>query len=99
VDFSFVRATVKHLYGSDGHESEDPIVIMKLMQLLFFGHISSERELMRIVGERMDYLWFLKMDLDDTVGTIANRFHPTKCWHECAAVVFKRSLIELFVEH
>jgi transposase len=67
VDFSFVREAVKHLYGNDGHESEDPIVIMKLMLLLFLENISSERELMRIVGERIDYLWFLKMDLDDEI--------------------------------
>ena len=57
VDFRFVRDEVKELYGSDGHESEDPIVIMKLMLLLFLDNVSSERELMRIVAERMDYLW------------------------------------------
>jgi len=99
VDFSFARAAVKHLYGNDGHDSEDPIVIMKLMLLMLFGHISSERELMRIVAERMDYLWFLKINLDEAVGTTAHRFHPTKCWHARAAVAFRRSLIELFVEH
>jgi transposase len=37
VDFSFARAAVKHLYGNDGHGSEDPIVSMKLMLLMFFG--------------------------------------------------------------
>jgi len=67
VDFRFVRERVKDLYGKDGHESEDPIVIMKLMLLLFLDNISSERELMRITGERLDYLWFLKMDLDDEI--------------------------------
>jgi transposase len=67
VDFRFVREKVAALYGKDGHESEDPIVIMKLMLLLFWDNISSERELMRIVGERLDYLWFLKMDVDDEI--------------------------------
>src|SRR5580765_1108259 len=67
IDFRFVREKVGELYGKDGHESEDPIVIMKLMLLLFMDNISSERELMRIVGERLDYLWFLKMDLDDEI--------------------------------
>jgi len=67
VDFRFVRDEVKDLYGSDGHESEDPIVIMKLMLLMFLDNVSSERELMRIVGERMDYLWFLRFDLDDEI--------------------------------
>jgi transposase len=67
VDFGFVREKVQHLYGRDGHESEDPIVVMKLMLLLFLDDINSERELMRIVGERLDYLWFLKMDLDEEI--------------------------------
>jgi len=67
VDFRFVREKVGGVYGKDGHESEDPIVIVKLMLLLFWDNISSERELIRIVGERLDYLWFLKMDLDDEI--------------------------------
>lgn len=67
IDFSFVRSLVAGFYGKDGHESEDPIVIMKLMLLLFFDNISSERELMRIVGERLDYLWFLELDLDSEI--------------------------------
>jgi transposase len=67
VDFRFVREKVKDRYGKDGHESEDPIVIMKLLLLLFLDNVASERELMRIVGERLDYLWFLKMDLDDEI--------------------------------
>jgi len=61
IDFSFIRKSVADFYGHDGHESEDPIVIVKLM-LLFMDDVSSERELMRIVEERLDYLWFLEMD-------------------------------------
>lgn len=67
VDFGFVREQVKGCYGKDGHESVDPIVIMKLMLLLFLDDVSSERELMRIVGERIDYLWFLGFDLDEEI--------------------------------
>jgi transposase len=67
VDFEFVRPAVASFYGQDGHESEDPIVIVKLMLLLFLDDVASERELMRIVGERLDYMWFLEMDLDDEV--------------------------------
>ena len=39
VDFGFVRRSVVHTYGHNGHESEDPIVIMKLMFLLFFEDV------------------------------------------------------------
>lgn len=80
IDFSFVRAKVEGLYGRDGHESEDPIVIAKLMLLLFMDDIASERELMRIVAERMDYLWFLGFDLDDEIPNHSVLSKARKRW-------------------
>jgi transposase len=67
VDFAFVRIAVAPFYGRDGHQSEDPIVIMKLMLLLFLDDVASERELMRMVAERLDYLWFLEMEVDEEI--------------------------------
>jgi transposase len=80
VDFGFVRKRVAGFYGKDGHESEDPIVIMKLMLLLFMDNVSSERELMRIVGERLDYLWFLEFDLDDEIPNHSVLSKARKRW-------------------
>jgi IS5 family transposase len=65
VDFSFVRREVASLYGRCGHESVDPIVILKLLFLLFYEDIKSERALMRDLRHRMDWLWFCGYDLDD----------------------------------
>jgi transposase len=67
IDFSFVRAETARFYGSNGHVSVDPVVILKLMFLLFYDNVASERELMGIVAERLDYLWFLGCGLDDAV--------------------------------
>jgi transposase len=64
VDFSFVRPQVEHFYGSRGNPSIDPIVLMKLMLILFLENIPSERELMRRLPERLDWLWFCQYDLD-----------------------------------
>jgi transposase len=80
MDFSFVRERVAVFYGRDGHESEDPIVIMKLMLLLFLDDVHSERELMRIVGERLDYLWFLGFDLDDEIPNHSVLSKARKRW-------------------
>jgi transposase len=80
IDFGFVRKRVASFYGEDGHESEDPIVIMKLMMLLFLDNVSSERELMRIVGERLDYLWFLEFDLDDEIPNHSVLSKARKRW-------------------
>ncbi len=67
VDFSFVRQEVKDCYGYNGHVGLDPEVILKLIFLLFWDDIRSERELMEILPERLDYLWFLGYSLDDDV--------------------------------
>lgn len=64
VDFSFVRSTVAHLYGDVGNPSVDPIVLLKLMLISFLENISGERELMRRLPERLDWLWFCEYDLD-----------------------------------
>jgi len=67
IDFSFVRAEVAACYGANGNESVDPELILKMMFLLFYEAIKSERELMRIIPERLDYMWFLGYGLDDTI--------------------------------
>lgn len=45
IDFSFIRSEVKDLYGYNGNQSIDPTVILKLMFLLFYENIKSERAL------------------------------------------------------
>jgi transposase len=67
IDFSFARAEVEHTYGHNGNVSVDPVVILKMMFLLFLDNIASERELMQIIPERLDYLWFLGYGLNDQV--------------------------------
>ncbi len=67
IDFGFVREEVAHCYGKNGNESVAPEVILKMMFLLFFDDIKSERELMEVIGERLDYLWFLDYGLDEKI--------------------------------
>lgn len=67
IDFSFIRAEVATHYGHNGHVSIDPAILLKMMFLLFFDDIASERELMKIIPERLDYLWFLGYGLDDPI--------------------------------
>ena len=67
IDFGFVREEVAQFYGTKGNVSVDPEVIMKMMFLLFFDDVASERELMKVIAERLDYLWFLGYGLDDEI--------------------------------
>src|SRR5437867_5435715 len=67
IDFGFVREEVAHCYGEKGNVSVDPVAILKMMFLLFFDDVPSERELMKIIAERLDYLWFLDYSLDEEI--------------------------------
>lgn len=67
LDLSWVRQEVAHCYGRNGNVSVDPVVLVKMMLLLFLDNIPSERELMGIIRERLDYLWFLGYGLDEEV--------------------------------
>jgi transposase len=67
IDFSFARSEVEHVYGRNGNVSVDPAVILKMMFLLFLDNVPSGRQLMEIIPERLDYLWFLGYGLNDSV--------------------------------
>jgi len=67
LDLSFVRPAVEPFYGHNGHVGTDPVILVKMMLLLFLDDVPSERELMGVIPERLDYLWFLGYGLDDEV--------------------------------
>jgi len=65
IDFTFVRTKVQGLYGKNGNESIDPAVVLKLIFLLFYENIKSERALASQLPLRLDWLWFCDYDIDD----------------------------------
>jgi transposase len=67
VDFDFTYDLVQKRYGRKGNVSVPPPVILKLMLLLFLYDVPSERELMRTLPYRLDWLWFLGYDLDSVI--------------------------------
>jgi len=67
VDFDFSYQEVAGRYGTNGNVSVPPPVVLKLMLLLVFYNVRSERELMATVPERLDWLWFLGYDLDTDI--------------------------------
>jgi transposase len=67
IDFQFIYKEVRDQYGSRGNVSVPPPVILKLMFLLVFYNVRSERELMETVPERLDWLWFLGYTFDSAI--------------------------------
>ena len=67
IDFDFIYREVADKYGFNGNVSVPPPIILKLMLLLVFYNVRSERELMDTLPERLDWLWFLGYDLDSEI--------------------------------
>jgi len=67
IDFDFIYAQVRDSYGDNGNVSVPPPVILKMILLLIFYNVRSERELMNTIPLRLDWLWFLGYDLDDEI--------------------------------
>jgi transposase len=62
-----VRELVAHCYGDRGHESIDPVVLLKLYLITYLENVRSERELVRHLAFRLDWLWFCGLDLDSPI--------------------------------
>jgi transposase len=67
LDLNFSYDEVRDRYGNNGNVSIPPPVILKLMLLLVFYNVRSERELMDTLPERLDWLWFLGYDIDNDI--------------------------------
>lgn len=80
IDFDFAYNEVKDLYGNNGNISVPPPVILKLMLLLVFYNVRSERELMDTLPERIDWLWFLGYDFDSEIPNHSVLSKARKKW-------------------
>ncbi len=65
LDLAFVRDLVQDAYSEVGRPSIDPVVFFKLQLIMFFEGLRSERQLLRVVGERLSLRWYLGYDLTE----------------------------------
>src|SRR4051812_47760428 len=65
LDLSFVREWTRELYAGTGRPSVDPVVFFKLQLILFFEGLRSERQLMRVVADRLSLRWYFGYDLTE----------------------------------
>jgi transposase len=98
IDFNFVYKEVQDKYGKKGNVSVPPPIILKMMFLLFFYNVSSERELMRTIPLRLDWLWFLGYDIDDEVPHHSVLSKARKRWGKELFYKFFIKIVEQCVE-
>ena len=95
IDFDFIYQEVNECYGHNGNVSVPPPVILKLMLLLIFYNVRSERELMDTIAERIDWLWFLGYDLDSEIPNHSVLSKARKKW---GAEIFKSFFERIVVQ-
>lgn len=98
IDFDFSYAAVKNSYGNNGNVSVPPPVILKLMLLLVFYNVRSERELLDTLPERLDWLWFLDFDLDSNIPNHSVLSKARKRWGSEVFESFFKRIVEQCVK-
>jgi transposase len=87
LDLRFVRDLVRDRYAPSGRPSIDPIVFFKLQLVLFFEGLRSERQLMRVVADRLSLRWYVGYDLTDA---LPDHSSLTRIRERFGLVVFRR---------
>lgn len=98
VDFDFIRAEVAPLYGRNGHVSLDPTLVLKMMFLIFYENVRSEREFMRQLPMRLDWLWFLELELDSAVPNHSVLSKARRRWGEALFETFFERVLDGCIE-
>src|SRR5215212_8675638 len=87
LDPGFVRDLVRDTYAEAGRSSIDPVVFFKLQLVMFFEGIRSERQLMRVVADRLSLRWYLGYDLTED---LPNHSSLTRIRERYGVEVFRR---------
>jgi len=67
LDLQFVRDMARPYYGTEGQKSIDPTVFFRLMLIGYLENIISDRQLIEHVSMRMDLLYFIDYDIDESL--------------------------------
>jgi len=94
LDLGFVRDLVRGTYAGIGRPSIDPVVFFKLQLILFFEGLRSERQLMRVVADRLSLRWYLGYDLSEA---LPDHSSLTRIRERYGVAVFRR-FFEAIVE-
>ena len=67
LNLNFLYKKTRHLYGTEGQKSIDPVVFIKMCLLGYFNNITSERALCRYCSDSISARWFLGYDIDEVL--------------------------------
>lgn len=87
LDLSFLREQTAGYYGVEGQSSIDPEVFFKLMLIGYIENLCSDRKIIEHASMRMDMLYFLNYDVDESLP-----------WHSTLSRTRKLYGEELFLD-
>jgi transposase len=67
LNLQWLYKETKKYYGSEGQQSIDPIVFFKLILIGYLENLGSDRRIINTVGMRMDMLYFIGYDIDESL--------------------------------
>jgi transposase len=67
LDLNFLYALTRKYYGQEGQKGIDPVVFLKLMLIGYMENICSDRKIIEQASMRLDMLYFLGYDIDETL--------------------------------
>jgi transposase len=65
LDLKWLYEATEKYYGTEGHQSIDPVVFFKLILIGYLENLLSDRRIIQTVSLRLDLLYFTGYDLDE----------------------------------
>jgi transposase len=93
IDFDFIYDEVRDRYGTRGNVSVPPPVIVKMLLLLILYNVRSERELMKTIPLRLDWMWFLGYDLESEIPNHSVLSKARRRWGQTAFKTFFERIV------
>ncbi len=94
LDLDFLYPLTKKYYGSSGQKSIDPVVFFKLCLVGYLENIISDRKLIDHCSMRLDILYFIGYDIDESLpwhSTISRtrQLYPEKIFEQVFTKVLR----------
>ena len=65
LDLQWLYGATQKYYGTEGHQSIDPVVFFKLILIGYLENLLSDRRIIQTVSLRLDLLYFIGYELDE----------------------------------
>jgi len=98
LDLSYLRGLTKKYYGSEGQKSIDTEVFFKLMLIGYLENINSDRQIIESAKMRMDMLYFLGYDLDESLPWHSTLSRTRKLFGGDVFLELFRNILQLCVK-